>query len=81
MMELTTIKVSNLTIDVETAKELFENLFAFFDVWDKNPEEFVDDRSILLASGTLEGKQPVDLNIYLNPHDLGEVEFGCESTE
>jgi hypothetical protein len=29
-MELTTIKVSNLTIDVETAKELFENLFAFF---------------------------------------------------
>jgi hypothetical protein len=42
---------------------------------------FLDDRSVLLASGTLEGKQPVDLNIYLNPHDLGEVEFGCESTE
>lgn len=78
-MKFTTTKESRLVIDVTTAKQLFNELRRFFE--DAPVEDGFYDPSdlVCLASGTIEGRTPVQLTIYVDPKDDGDDDYDDES--
>ena len=67
-MKFTTTKTSRLTIDNKTAKQLFQNLRHYFEDPPVEDGEPTDD-PFCIAYGYIDGKNPVEFTIYLDPSD------------
>jgi len=78
-MKLTTSKSTQLTIDIQVAKQLFQNLRHYFEDEVVPDGETDDETPFCIALGILEGKNPSDLAIYLDPR--GKAESDAEDDE